>query len=197
MTSKSQSLCKSQVVISFKFGNSESKSSYLGCYALLMLGVLVLHSKPGLPAVSEPHSAPHPGAFWFQFTWGIIRTSRVIHELLIASVMSTTLRFFDTTPMGRITARFTKDIRVVDGTVSNELQMMLSYSAFLLVRLGAIVYFSPVFVWPGLAFGVAGYILGNFYIAAQLSVKRYVPISSDLNFTVSELTIDTFCRSGK
>ena len=76
--------------------------------------------------------------------------------------------------MGRIISRFTKDIREVDGIVSLALQQMCSLSAILLVRLAAIVYFTPVFVWPGLVFGVVGYILGNFYMAAQLSVKRWV-----------------------
>lgn len=112
------------------------------------------------------------GAYYVQYTIGIINASRAIHEVLITSVLSATIRFFDTTPLGRIIARFTKDIRTVDGTVSNELMDMCWFTAVLSLKLAAIVYFTPVFLWPGLTFAIAGYVIGNFYVAAQLSVKR-------------------------
>ena len=107
------------------------------------------------------------------FTVGVINASRKIHELLVASVLSTTLRFLDKTPIGRIIARFTKDIRAVDGNLATNLQDLFEMTAALIMKLIAIVYFTPLFLWPGLAFAVIGYILGTIYIAAQLSVKRY------------------------
>lgn len=90
------------------------------------------------------------------------------------SVLSTTLRFLDKTPVGRIVARFTRDVRAVDGPLADNLEYVTSMTASLALKLLAIVYFTPVFLWPGLAFGIASYILGRIYIAAQLAVKRCV-----------------------
>lgn len=41
-----------------------------------------------------------------------------------------------------------------------------------LIKLGAIVLFTPIFIFPGLAVAVVGTVLGNWYLKAQLSIKR-------------------------
>lgn len=90
-------------------------------------------------------------------------------------MLSTTLRFLDKTPIGRIVARFTRDVRAVDGPLADDLEAVCEITASAVLKLAAIVYFTPVFLWPGLAFGIVSYILGTIYIAAQLSIKRYAP----------------------
>lgn len=106
------------------------------------------------------------------FTVGVIRASRKIHETLVTSVLTTTLRFLDKTPIGRIVARFTRDVRAVDGPLADTLEGQCEMTAALLLKLLAIVYFTPVFLWPGLVFALVSYTMGMVYIAAQLSVKR-------------------------
>jgi ABC-type multidrug transport system fused ATPase/permease subunit len=51
-----------------------------------------------------------------------ITASRQVHRRLIASVIRATTRFFDTTPIGRLLARFSKDINIVDNTLPNQLE---------------------------------------------------------------------------
>lgn len=103
--------------------------------------------------------------------------------VLVNSVLSTTLRFLDKTPVGRIVARFTRDIRAVDGPLADNLEAVCFMTAALILKLLAIVYFTPVFLFPGLAFGGISYILGRIYIAAQLSIKRYgLPLLCHLIF---------------
>jgi len=106
------------------------------------------------------------------FTYGAVGASRKIHQKLVDSVLSTTLRFLDKTPTGRIVARFTRDVRAVDGPLADDLEAVCEITAAAVLKLAAIVYFTPLFLWPGLAFGIKSYILGTIYIAAQLSVKR-------------------------
>lgn len=64
------------------------------------------------------------------FLFGSISASRQIHEKLITSILGTTLRWLDVTPVGRIISRFTLDIRAVDGPVSGMLSdFRQSYSS--------------------------------------------------------------------
>jgi hypothetical protein len=42
----------------------------------------------------------------------------------------------------------------------------------LLIKLGAIMLFSPIFVIPGLIMGALGSILAQFYVKASFSIKR-------------------------
>lgn len=73
--------------------------------------------------------------------------------------MSTTLRFLDKTPVGRIIARFTRDIRAIDGPLADNLEAVIFMTASLVIKLLAIVYFTPVFLLPGVAFGLFTYVV--------------------------------------
>jgi ABC-type multidrug transport system fused ATPase/permease subunit len=47
-----------------------------------------------------------------------IKAATIVHSQLLSSVVSTSIAFFDTTPLGRILNRFSKDMQIVD----NDLQ---------------------------------------------------------------------------
>jgi hypothetical protein len=62
----------------------------------------------------------------------------------------------------------------------------------MVVKLGAVIYMTPVFVIPGLGIGALGARLGNIYIKAQLSVKREMsnarsPVFSHFNAAIAGL----------
>jgi hypothetical protein len=42
----------------------------------------------------------------------------------------------------------------------------------MVTRLVVIIIFTPIFLFPTMAFSMAGFYLGNLYLRAQLSVKR-------------------------
>lgn len=48
------------------------------------------------------------------FILGSLKASKITHNRLVQSVLGTTLRWLDSTPQGRIVARFTQDMRSVD-----------------------------------------------------------------------------------
>ena len=120
----------------------------------------------------------------------MLRASRTIHAKLIDSVFGSTFRFvnnsllellrliyyayrwLDETPTGRIIARCTQDIRAIDGVVPSHLMLVINLVMSCLVNLGAIVLFTPIFIFQGLAVGIAGALMGNWYLRAQLSIKR-------------------------
>ncbi|KAI0633973.1 P-loop containing nucleoside triphosphate hydrolase protein [Trametes polyzona] len=110
--------------------------------------------------------------FVVRFYYGTIRASRVVHQKLIRSVLGTTLRWLDKTPTARIIARCTEDIQTVDEAFPNVVHVLTDRTVFTVLKLLAVVLFSPVFLIPALIVGALGGFLGNVYMKAQLSVKR-------------------------
>ncbi|KAG9103574.1 hypothetical protein FRC06_009826 [Ceratobasidium sp. 370] len=103
---------------------------------------------------------------------GSVRASRRIHDRLVSSVLGAPLRWLDSTPVGRIIARFTQDMRTIDGSLPNEFQSLTDMTIQLISRFIAVIVFSPIFTLPGAFVLVVGIWIGQIYIAAQLSVKR-------------------------
>ena len=52
--------------------------------------------------------------------YGSLKTSRLLYKKLLKRIMRAPLRFFDTTPVGRILNRFSKDFETIDGNIIGE-----------------------------------------------------------------------------
>lgn len=48
------------------------------------------------------------------------RAARILHALLLEKVLRAPLQFFEVTPQGRVLARFSKDIDVLDTSLPSE-----------------------------------------------------------------------------
>ncbi|KAG1889339.1 hypothetical protein F4604DRAFT_1711826 [Suillus subluteus] len=128
---------------------------YLFGYALLMLSGCLMYS-----------------VGYYMYYRGSMRASRSIHKKLIQSVLGTTLRWLDTTPTSRVITRCTQDIRAIDGPFAQGIGWVVELSLTMIVKLGAVVAMTPVFLVPGLFIGLLGGWVGRIYMKAQLSVKR-------------------------
>ncbi|KAI0052966.1 hypothetical protein FA95DRAFT_1579668 [Auriscalpium vulgare] len=106
------------------------------------------------------------------YVFGTLRASKSIHRRLVRSVLGATLRWLATTPTSRVIARCTQDIRALDGPVANNFVWLVEYSVSMLIKLGAVVVLTPVFLVPGvLVFALGGW-CGQIYMRAQIAVKR-------------------------
>ncbi|PPR04710.1 hypothetical protein CVT24_011832 [Panaeolus cyanescens] len=103
---------------------------------------------------------------------GAIRASAVIHEKLVESILGSTWRWLDETPTGRILARFTQDMRSIDGGLPFLFSYVVGQIVGMIVRFASILYFTPVFLIPGMFVTLLGFILGKIYLKAQMSTKR-------------------------
>jgi ABC-type multidrug transport system fused ATPase/permease subunit len=124
------------------------------------------------------------------FYIGAMKASRVVHQKLVDHIFGAYMRFIDTTPVGRIISRFTKDMRSIDGPFTELAVGVFDISMGLIIKLVTIVLFVPFFSIPAIVIGVLGGFIGEMYIHAQLSVKREMsnaksPLFSHLASSVS------------
>ncbi|KAG2123601.1 hypothetical protein DEU56DRAFT_829341 [Suillus clintonianus] len=128
---------------------------YLSVYALIMASGCLMYSSG-----------------YYMYYRGSMRASRTIHKKLVQSVLGTTLRWLDTTPTSRVITRCTQDIRAIDGPFAQGIGWVVELSLTMIVKLGAVVAMTPIFMAPGLFIGLLGGWIGRIYMKAQLSVKR-------------------------
>lgn len=128
---------------------------YLGVYVCLMLLQVTSYNTSSLMS-----------------TFGCLRASRDVHRKLTASVLSSTLRWLDTTPTGTMLSRFTKDIKSCDSILARCVQMVSELSITLAVKLVLLIWMVPAFAPLAITVGLVGAIMGEFYVQAQMNVKR-------------------------
>ena len=99
------------------------------------------------------------------FANGRVRAARNLHVDMLCNIFHSPLHFFDTTPLGRITNRFTKDIDMIDmvipATISAWLQTMLANLCTVIV----ISVGSPIFLLVLVPLGVIYYLVQVQFVA--------------------------------
>ncbi|KAF7196178.1 Multidrug resistance protein fer6, partial [Pseudocercospora fuligena] len=132
-----------------------STGAYMGIYAALGISQAL-----GLLFMS--------GAFGF-FTF---YSASHLHADAIRSVLYAPIAFFDTTPLGRILARFSKDTDTIDNVIGEALRMFLSTTAQVV---GAVVLIAILLPWflLAVAFVVVMFVFtGMYYRPAARELRR-------------------------
>ncbi|SMY23174.1 unnamed protein product [Zymoseptoria tritici ST99CH_1A5] len=130
-----------------------SSGTYMGVYAALGVSQAI-----GLLAMSSI------------FGFFIFYSACQIHADAIRSVLYAPISFFDTTPLGRITHRFSKDIDAIDNVIGEAFRMLLSTVAQVV---GAVVLISIILPW----FLLAVFVIVILYI---LTGMYYRPTAREL-----------------
>ncbi|CAG8562619.1 uncharacterized protein OCT59_007764 [Rhizophagus irregularis] len=108
----------------------------------------------------------------YYMSMGSLVASRKLHEAILEKVMKAKIRFFDTTPIGRILNRFSKDMEVIDLNLS-PMAMFLIYSCFATVSvIFAISIVMPRFMIAGTFIAILYIIIGAYYVATSRDLKR-------------------------
>ncbi|KAJ3743110.1 P-loop containing nucleoside triphosphate hydrolase protein [Lentinula detonsa] len=128
---------------------------YLSIYVTLLFVIILLN-----------------GGTTAMYIAGAIRGSRRIHENLAEIILGTTMRWLDQTPTSRIITRFTEDINAIDTSIPEWTRFFLDQSLKLVLKLTAIVIFTPLFFVPGVLAVALGYICAQIYLKSQMSVRR-------------------------
>lgn len=148
-----------------KFGYSEG--IYIGVYAALGVVQALL-------------------MFAFSVALSILgtRSSKVMLQRAMTRVLRAPMRFFDTTPLGRITNRFSKDVDTMDNSLTDAMRMyFFTLSIIISVFILIIVYFPY--------FAIA---LGPLFLMFLFSSSYYRASAREMKRHESVLRSDVFAR---
>ncbi|CAG8886463.1 unnamed protein product [Penicillium nalgiovense] len=136
-------------------GGQVNVAYYLGVYALL--GFLYI-------AISLSREAV--------LFWGSLHASWKIHDRLLNAVMHAKFRFFDSTPLGQLMNRFSKDVESVDQEVAPVAIGMLHSLASVIMIVILISWITPGFLIAGVFIMLVYTALGAVYLNSSRDLKR-------------------------
>uniref|UniRef100_A0A8D3BY82 ATP-binding cassette, sub-family C (CFTR/MRP), member 3 n=1 Tax=Scophthalmus maximus TaxID=52904 RepID=A0A8D3BY82_SCOMX len=113
----------------------------------------------------------------FTLAMGNMAAARKLHYNLLSNKLHTPQSFFDTTPIGRIINRFSKDIYVIDEALPATVLMFLSTLFASLSTMLVIVSTTPIFAVVIVPLAVAYVFVQRFYVATSRQLKRLESVS--------------------
>ncbi|KAI9326309.1 ATP-dependent bile acid permease [Obelidium mucronatum] len=105
-------------------------------------------------------------------SWGSYRASKIFHNKLITRIIYAPMRFFDTTPIGRILNRCTKDISVLDDGVMRTFEEFIGTIMDALAVLAVVATVTPVFLVSLVPIFFMYYSVSARFLACQREIKR-------------------------
>lgn len=115
--------------------------------------------------------------FMFFFSLGLTilgtRSSKYLLRQAVSRVLRAPMSFFDTTPLGRITNRFSRDVDVMDNNLSDAIRM---YAFTLSMIISVFTLIIAYFYWFAIALGPLFLLFlfaASYYRASAREVKRF------------------------
>ena len=104
--------------------------------------------------------------------WGSLGASAELHKRLLHSITRAKLQFFDTTPLGQLMNRFSKDIEAIDQEVAPIAVGVLGclFSIISIVVLISVI--TPGFLIAGVFITIIYFAIGAFYLKSSRDLKR-------------------------
>ncbi|CAL1531990.1 unnamed protein product [Lymnaea stagnalis] len=128
----------------------------------------------------------HNILYWIR----MVVAAKRLHYGMLTSIFRSPMSFFDTTPLGRIMNRFSRDIEVVDNNLPIIIRDYTSTLFTCLVTLIIISMSTPLFLSLVVPIMLLYYLIQNFYIPTSRQLKRIEsvtrsPIYSHFSETIS------------
>ncbi|KAG0223167.1 hypothetical protein BGW42_006079 [Actinomortierella wolfii] len=108
----------------------------------------------------------------FFFSVGGANAARVIHQEALQNIVRAPTSFFDTTPMGRIINRFSKDVDATDNMLSESYRMFVNTGAIVFSTFILICVIFPMFLIPLVPMLVFYYYAAVYYRSTSRELKR-------------------------
>uniref|UniRef100_A0A8C4I473 ATP-binding cassette, sub-family C (CFTR/MRP), member 3 n=1 Tax=Dicentrarchus labrax TaxID=13489 RepID=A0A8C4I473_DICLA len=113
----------------------------------------------------------------FTLAMGNIGAAKKLHYNLLTNKLHTPQSFFDTTPIGRIINRFSKDIYVIDEALPATVLMLLGTAFMSLSTMIVIVSSTPIFLVVIVPLALIYIFVQRFYVATSRQLKRLESVS--------------------
>ncbi|KAK9367367.1 hypothetical protein V1509DRAFT_627120 [Lipomyces kononenkoae] len=106
------------------------------------------------------------------FYFGSLSASNGLFDKLLNAVMRAKPRFFDSTPVGRIINRFSKDIESIDREVAVDALSFIHSILSVGVIIGVISVIVPGFLLIGVVISIIFFLINMFYLQSSRELKR-------------------------
>ncbi len=141
--------------LSTKAESEVDSTYYLGVYAALGLGFMVI-------------TLLREGVLF----GGSLHASRKIHQRLMGAIMRAKFRFFDSTPLGQIMNRFSRDIELVDQEIAPVAVGVVHCLASIITIVVLISVITPRFLIAAVFITLLYFAIGAFYLRSSVDLKR-------------------------
>lgn len=179
----------------FRRANGEpvalTKHDYLYIYAALVLGVIF---------VSYFHLEHKKGVNWFcsgqvcilrcyLFFKLCMRSSKLLHDKMFASILRAPMRFFDLNPSGRILNRFSKDMGAIDEVLPRMMMDAIQISLVMVGILVMVLIVNPIMIAALTCAILLFACIIKLYMRPSQDLKRLEGISKLLRYLTSACAI--------
>ncbi|XP_019854605.1 PREDICTED: canalicular multispecific organic anion transporter 2-like [Amphimedon queenslandica] len=110
------------------------------------------------------------GAFSLYF--GALNASMRLHNGMLSNILRSPMSFFDTTPLGRILNRFSKDIYMIDEEIPRSLRSFLITLFTVLSTIVVVSIASPWFMLAVIPLLVVYIVIQRYYVATSRQLRR-------------------------
>lgn len=123
------------------------------------------------------------------FIWSVAltilgtRASRVMLQRAVARVLRAPMSFFDTTPLGRITNRFSKDVDTMDNSLTDSMRMFFMTMAMIASVFILIIAYFYYFVIALVPLGAMFLFSAGYYRASAREIKRHEAVLRSVVFS--------------
>ncbi|KAJ3028172.1 UNVERIFIED_CONTAM: hypothetical protein HDU68_002318 [Siphonaria sp. JEL0065] len=100
------------------------------------------------------------------------RAARSLHDRALARVLRCPVYFFDTTPLGRIINRFSRDVDAVDNNISQNFRQLVQQLSITFSTFVVMCYALPVFTIPVIPALIIYWYIQNIYRKTARELKR-------------------------
>jgi ABC-type multidrug transport system fused ATPase/permease subunit len=170
-----------EILVHTTDAKDDSLNFYLGIYCLItMVNIVVSTARFGV------------------LYWGVLGANKVLYAELLHRVFRAPLRFFDTTPIGRILNRFSKDFETIDSNIPNDL-MNFIIQWVIVSSMMTVSTVLPIFLFPMLIVAAVNIYLGAMFVSTSRELKRMDSVSRSplfSNFTETIVGVATIRAFG-
>lgn len=95
----------------------------------------------------------------FILAYAVVKASAEFHSDMLSAILHSPMAFFDTTPIGRILNRFSRDIETIDNLLPSVITMAMGSALVVLSSFIVISYSTPIFLSVILPLAIIYYLI--------------------------------------
>ncbi|KAL5019773.1 hypothetical protein ScPMuIL_002665 [Solemya velum] len=123
------------------------------------------------------------------FATRMVYAASILHYGMLSNILKCPMSFFDTTPIGRIVNRFSRDVETVDNNLPMTIRQWLNTFFAALSTLIVISYSTPIFLAVVVPIAALYVLIQRFYIPTSRQLKRIESTSRSPIYTHFSETI--------